>query len=235
MLESTANSPDRSPPTLADALQEQLPDPRVELSSYWKQRPPSSEIDRSATYEQSELSNTLVMRVLTWAMETRNYYAHAHPADMDTTGQQRFDMLFALGWLKQHAHTLNTTALELSRDAIEPPREYQERINHLISAAKEEGINPLQRSLNEFARFIQYIAYPMNVGSLFLLDDGTFSAVWRNDLWRLNLRFFVDGTIKYVLLNRASNQVSGDTGLLSNLRAFDELSEKHGLQSLLGE
>ena len=75
----------------------------------------------------------------------------------------------------------------------------------------------------------------MKLGSLFLLDDGTFSAVWRNDRWRLNLKFRIDGTVEYVLLDRNSTPISGDAGLLTDLHAFEQLSTKYGLQSLLGE
>ena len=115
------------------------------------------------------------------------------------------------------------------------PNEYLDRINVLMSSAAREGIRPQHKSLSEFVRFTRYMPYPIKVGSLFLLDDGLFSAVWRDERWRLNLKFRIDGTIEYVLLDRNSTRISGDTGLLADLRAFDELSKKHRLQLLLGE
>ena len=118
---------------------------------------------------------------------------------------------------------------------IDLSREYLDRINVLMSSAAMEGIRARQSSLRELARFIRYVPYRLKVGSLFLLNDGTFSAVWRNDRWRLNLTFCVDATIEYVLLQRDSSRISGDAGQLTNLRAFDELSEKYDLRSLLGE
>ncbi len=118
---------------------------------------------------------------------------------------------------------------------IDPTHEYHDRINALMSDAATEGIRPQEESLCEFARFTRYAPYPMKLGSLILLDDGMFSAVWRNDRWRLNLKFWADGTIEYVLLDRNSTPTSGDTGLLTDRHAFDELSTKYGLQSLLRE
>ena len=113
------------------------------------------------------------------------------------------------------------------------PHEYFDRINVLMSSGVTEGIRPQQESLSEFARFIRYVPYPMKVGSLFLLDDGLFAAIWRNESWRLNLKFRIDGTIEYVLLDRNSTRISGDTGLLTGLHAFNELSAKYDLQILL--
>ena len=111
------------------------------------------------------------------------------------------------------------------------PHEYGDRIEELQAAADEEGITPNSRSLDHFIQFVHGAGFPLRMGSLFLLDDGTYSAVWRNDQWRLNLNFR-SGSIDYVVLDRLADQPKGETGTV-DLAGFANLISEFGLESLL--
>ncbi len=112
------------------------------------------------------------------------------------------------------------------------PAEYRDRVGELQASAEEEGIRPDPRSLEHFVQFVQRAGFPLRAGSLFLSDEGTYAAVWRNDQWRLNLNFLADGSMEYVLLNRESEQLEGETGRVDP-EGFADLRARLGLDSLL--
>ncbi len=117
-------------------------------------------------------------------------------------------------------------------NVVSLPLEYRDRIADLKEIAEEEGIQTDPQSVQYFARFIESQGFPMRVGALFLLDNGTYAAVWRNDQWRLNLTFHSDGTIEYVLLNREAENPDGEADRV-DLEGFSDLRDRLKLEPLL--
>ena len=115
---------------------------------------------------------------------------------------------------------------------VDEPLEYRDRLAELEEIAEEEGIRPDPQSLEYFARFIESQGFPMRMGALFLLDNGTYAAVWRNDKWRLNLTFHGDGGIEYVLLNREAENPDGKADRV-DLEGFSDLRDRLKLEPLL--
>lgn len=110
---------------------------------------------------------------------------------------------------------------------------YRERLNELQECALEEQITPDPESLKDFNRFVDMADSPSTEGALFLLKDGTYRAMWRDDHWRLSLRFRGDSKIDYVLLDR-TNPPNGETGTV-DLNGFGKLRRGLDLESLLSE
>ena len=69
----------------------------------------------------------------------------------------------------------------------------------------------MPESQSDFLTFLRTFEFPVRRASLSLLDGGTLGAIWRNEQWRLSLRFQGDGHIGYVLLDR-TNPPAGATG-----------------------
>lgn len=112
------------------------------------------------------------------------------------------------------------------------PVEYRDRAAELEKISEEEGIRPDPQSLEHFARFVESQGFPLRVGALFLLDNGTYAAVWRNDQWRLNLTFHNDGSMEYVLLDRKAGKPYGKIGRV-DLDSFFDLRDRLELELLL--
>ena len=110
---------------------------------------------------------------------------------------------------------------------------YCERLAELQSYALEEEIIPDTDSLTDFNKFVRMVDSPSKEGALFLLKDGTYRAMWRDDHWRLSLRFRGHGKIDYVLLDR-TNPPDGKTGTV-DFKGFANLRRRLALESLLSE
>ena len=90
---------------------------------------------------------------------------------------------------------------------------YAARLSELEALANEEGISPVSpESEQDFLSFVSNsLGFPVRRASLSLLDGGALGAVWRDEQWRLSLRFHGDGLVGYVLLDR-TNPPAGSTG-----------------------
>ncbi len=109
---------------------------------------------------------------------------------------------------------------------------YRDRIEELEAAAKEENIeSPNEVSLNYFFAFLDHFHFDVSRGALFLLDDGTCAAMWKNGKWRLDLTFNADGRVDCSCLDRGKNQPDGKTRQGSIQDIHDYISE-HDLTSL---
>lgn len=113
-------------------------------------------------------------------------------------------------------------------------RRYANRIKELRKLAEDEGIDPvIPESKEDFFKFLSIRDFPVRRASLALLDDGTLGATWRNEHWRLGLRFCGDGQAEYVLLDR-TNPPEGATGK-SDLKNFSVNCDRLNLRALLTE
>lgn len=111
---------------------------------------------------------------------------------------------------------------------------YSERLAELLEIAQDEGISPLSHnSKQDFFQFLAARGFPTRKASLALLDGGALGAVWRNEQWRLSLRFDGDGKFSYVLLDR-TNPPEGATGI-SDLESFNLNFEELDLKALIIE
>ena len=97
---------------------------------------------------------------------------------------------------------------------------YAERIKTLQEAAEEEGIAPIAASLDAFFNFINGTGFQMRTAALFLSEDGSYAAIWRNEAWRLHIKFLGDDAVEYVLLDRTADLPKGGAGSAT----FDELN-----------
>lgn len=97
---------------------------------------------------------------------------------------------------------------------------YEDRVKTLQEAAEEEGIKPRPASLPAFFKFIHAASFKVRPAALFLLDDGCYAAIWRNEAWRLNVKFLGDDNAEYVLLDRTEDLPKGKSGSVT----FDELN-----------
>ena len=90
--------------------------------------------------------------------------------------------------------------------------QYGPRFEELQDLAVEEGIHlPKPEAKNDFLKFLWTLGFSVRKASLALLDDGSIGATWRDDEWRLDLRFQGNKKIEYVLLDR-KNPPAGKTG-----------------------
>ena len=111
---------------------------------------------------------------------------------------------------------------------------YAARLSELQDLAKDEGISPMMpKSEWEFLKFVNSRDFPVRRASLALLDGGALGATWRNEQWRLSLRFCGDGHVGYVLLDRRKPP-EGATGR-SDLNNFSVDCERLDLRALLQE
>ena len=110
---------------------------------------------------------------------------------------------------------------------------YGARIAELDEIAPEEEITPRPDSLQDFLNFVRSADTQLRKGALFLLDDGTYEAMWRNSKWRLSLTFLGGQRIDYVLLNR-ERPPNGKTGQTDFDGLRDEC-QRLGLESPLRE
>ena len=113
-------------------------------------------------------------------------------------------------------------------------RRYATRLKALQELARNEEIDPVNpESEKDFLNFLATRGFPVRRASLALLDDGTLGATWRNDQWRLGLRFCGGGQVEYVLLDR-TDPPEGATGK-SNLENFEVDCNRLDLRALLAE
>ncbi len=98
-------------------------------------------------------------------------------------------------------------------------REYSARLEALRVHAWTDGAPFDAASEQDFLEFVSAQGPETKKASLTLLDDGTLRATWRNDDWRVGLRFCGDRTIDFVLLDR-TNPPTGKAGTVS-LKLFD--------------
>ena len=94
---------------------------------------------------------------------------------------------------------------------------YAARINELAETASEEGIAPSEESLKDFLEFVKADGSPLRKGALFLLDDGSYQATWRDSKWRLDLTFLGHQRLIYVLLDRTNPPKGPQTGWTSEV------------------
>lgn len=113
--------------------------------------------------------------------------------------------------------------------AVDTP--YDERINELAEIAIEEGISPKTESLQDFLSFVQADGASLSKGALFLLDDGTYKATWRNAKWRIDLTFLGSQRLSYVLLDR-SNPPEGEADQI-DFKSFSDKLKRWGAESPL--
>ncbi|MCY4151372.1 MAG: hypothetical protein OXE94_03940 [Aestuariivita sp.] len=109
---------------------------------------------------------------------------------------------------------------------------YQERVKTLHEAAEEEGIEPIASSLDAFFKFLTAAPFKIRSAALFLSDDGSYAAIWRNEMWRLNIKFPSGNVVEYVLLDRTENTPEGIVGR-ATLEEFHNFITEKDLQSLL--
>lgn len=111
---------------------------------------------------------------------------------------------------------------------------YAARLSELKELAIEEGISPVMpESQRDFLSFVSTREFTVRRASLSLLDGGALGATWRNEQWRLSLRFHGDGHVGYVLLDR-TNPPAGATGKCE-LNNFSIDCENLDLTALLTE
>ena len=111
---------------------------------------------------------------------------------------------------------------------------YSERLVELSEIANDEGISPLSHNAKQdFFQFLVTRGFRTRKASLALLEGGTVGATWRNERWRLSLRFDGDGQFGYVLLDRA-NPPKGATGK-SDLKSFNLDYEQLDVKALITE
>ena len=123
------------------------------------------------------------------------------------------------------------TGTRLLWEEIRVPLPYHKRLTELRKYALEEEIILDDESRSDFIDFIRMADFPLREGALFLLRNGTHRVMWRDDHWRLSIRFRGDGKIDYVLLDR-TNPPDGETGTV-DLKDFGDLRRRLGLESLL--
>ncbi len=133
-------------------------------------------------------------------------------------------------WLYRQAAAQRAPTCTLLQEFMSP---YSGRLYELRGHADEEGITPNPASRSEFLKFVDAADPPLREGALFLLNDGTYRAMWRDDHWRLSLRFRGDGSIDYVLLDR-TDPPNGEADTV-DLKGFRALYERRSLGSLLSE
>lgn len=119
----------------------------------------------------------------------------------------------------------------LRQPALVADTPYDERINELAEIASEEGITPKTESLQDFLRFVQADGVSLSKGALFLLDDGTYKATWRNAKWRIDLTFLGSQRLSYVLLDR-SNPPEGEADQI-DFKSFSVKLKRWGAESPL--
>ena len=231
MLASITTSPDWLPDTLArsegdtwraEVANELLPLPRCHREG-WISGSSSQAWDAAVLYAWAA-GHTVMHRVQWPQVNTTDAPSVAEDAVFALAPYAAGFMASSMPW---HGSTS-----DFGRVFEVYPMGYRDRINELRALAEEEEIRPDHRSLGHFARFVESLGFPLRTGALFLLNDGTYAAVWRDDRWRLNLSFRVDGSIDYVLLDRKSEQPSGETGRV-DLEGFSELRDRFGLAPLL--
>lgn len=89
---------------------------------------------------------------------------------------------------------------------------YADRFGELEEMAREEGICPVNpEAKGNFFEFLDMLTFSARQASLALLDDGSLGATWRNERWRLGLKFVGDAHVEFVLLDR-ENPPEGTTG-----------------------
>ena len=127
---------------------------------------------------------------------------------------------------------LTASRVDLSWSESKNVARYRDRIEELKDAVKEEDIeSPNDSSLHYFFTFLDLFDFDVRRGALFLLDDGTCAAMWKNSEWRLDLTFNVDGRVDCSCLDRRKNQPDGKTRQGSIQDIHDFISE-HDLISL---
>jgi len=109
---------------------------------------------------------------------------------------------------------------------------YEKRLKTLEEAAEEEGIVPSATSLAAFFKFIDTAPFKIRSAALFLSDDGSYAAIWRNEMWRLNIKFLGDDVVEYVLLDRTVNSPEGMVGS-ATFEDFNNLITDKDLKPLL--
>ncbi len=131
---------------------------------------------------------------------------------------------------------INTVPFKLRMVDLPAPdidrRVYKKRLKALEEAAKEEGIEPIGTSLDEFFKFINIAPFRIRTAALFLSDDGSYAAIWRDEKWRLNIKFPGDDVVEYVLLDRAVNSPEGMVGS-ATFEEFNKLITDKDLKPLL--
>lgn len=107
----------------------------------------------------------------------------------------------------------------LSEESQSLENVYEQRFAELQDLSQSEGIPSLKtKAKDDFLEFLGRMGISVRRASLALLDDGSLGATWRNEKWRLNLRFNGNREIEYVLLDR-TNPPEGKTGT-RNLEGF---------------
>ncbi|MCY4149942.1 MAG: hypothetical protein OXF73_11475 [Gammaproteobacteria bacterium] len=109
---------------------------------------------------------------------------------------------------------------------------YEKRLKKLKEAAEEEGIVPIATSLDAFFKFIDTAPFKIRRAALFLSDDGAYAAIWRNEIWRLNIKFLGGDIVEYVLLGRNVNSPEGVVGS-ATFKDFNNLITGKDLKPLL--
>ena len=146
-------------------------------------------------------------------------------------------------------HPRNFLVFGLMQDFLEPPlqmsassqkvrfasqRPYTDRFMELSVIAKDEGIaTVMPEAKRDFLAFVDGQGFTVRRASLALLDDGSLGATWRNEQWRLDLRFLGDNQTSYVLLDR-TNPPAGTTGT-AGLKNFTIDYEQLDIRALLTE
>ncbi len=109
---------------------------------------------------------------------------------------------------------------------------YEKRLKKLEEAAEEEGIMPIVTSLDAFFKFIDTAPFKIRPAALFLSNDGSYAAIWRNEMWRLNIKFLGDDVLEYILLDRTVNSPEGIVGS-ATFEDFNNLITDKDLKPLL--
>lgn len=110
---------------------------------------------------------------------------------------------------------------------------YEDRLKQLVDAADDEGIEPPSDcSKRDFETFISTRGFPVRKAALFLRDDGTLAACWRDDKWRLDVSFPGNGSIKYFLLSRKEPAISDHAEV--EIAGFGNMGRDMLIRNLIG-
>lgn len=103
-----------------------------------------------------------------------------------------------------------------------------DRLIELGRAAREEGVEPLERSAADLASLVvgQRLSMPM----LCMTDGGTYRAVWKGEGWQAAIHFLGDARVDFVIAHSLENIADRNYGR-STLGAIKRYLKALGLWS----
>jgi hypothetical protein len=120
-------------------------------------------------------------------------------------------------------------------DRIAAARQIEQRLSELKAIAIEEGVAPSETSERDLRRFME--SHAITRGPyLFLLENGNFRALWKNDRdEQVGLQFLGSSEVQYVIFARRANleTIVRSSGR-DNVKGIERLIDAHDLRALIG-